>query len=220
MDQFRCFSPEALQFLSELRANNRREWFHANKQIYEATIKQPAEQFAAQMSQALAEMTHMPHSVKIYRIHRDVRFSNDKTPYNPHLRMSFIPGDCGDQPPLWHFGLSPDCLSLGCGVFQYVKAALERYRTGVAGPAGNDLMAIINDLTARNVRISEPELKRGPSGYASDHPHLDLLRRKGLTVWTDLTAQPTVTQAGLREECLNQFQLFHPVFRALQSLGT
>ena len=73
--QFSGFSHEAVQFLRDLKANNNREWFAEHKQVYETEIKKPAGAFCAEMRDELERMSGMEHSSKIFRIHRDVRFS-------------------------------------------------------------------------------------------------------------------------------------------------
>ena len=88
-----CFPGEAVQFLQDLKNNNTRDWFTQNKSTYEQVIKQPAQAYCELMCAELTSLTSMPHQSKIFRVHRDVRFSKDKTPYNAHLHISFFPDD-------------------------------------------------------------------------------------------------------------------------------
>ena len=75
---FTGFPQDAFRFLAELKANNSREWFEENRQHYETCLKLPAEAFAAALCYELEELTGAAHKSKIFRIHRDVRFSEDK----------------------------------------------------------------------------------------------------------------------------------------------
>ena len=107
-----CFPKETLSFLKDLKTNNNGDWFTKHKTDYEQTIKKPAEEFCPLMTEALSDLTGLPHKAKIFRIYRDVRFSKDKAPYNDHLHISFLP-DLPKGPPLgWHFGLEPGRLRL------------------------------------------------------------------------------------------------------------
>ncbi len=219
MAPFDSFSPEALSFLSDLKSNNTREWFTANKATYEWFLKEPSTQFAEAMSLALRDLTGCDHNSRIFRLHRDVRFSKDKTPYNAHLHMAFMPKDKVGQPPMWFFGMSPEKLSLGCGVFQYDKDALVSFRSAMAGPKGADLIQLTSDLRAAGLRVGEPELKRVPSGFQKDHPQAEALRRKGFAAWIDVTDPAFAIEPNLVERTTRRFDQLMPVFRLLSQVA-
>src|SRR4051794_41802538 len=86
---FPGFPPAAQAFLAGLREHNDRDWFNAHKATYESAVKGPAEALLAYLEPELAALTGGPVSGKIFRIHRDVRFSKDKRPYNAHLHIAF-----------------------------------------------------------------------------------------------------------------------------------
>jgi len=218
MAPFECFSPDALRFLGDLKANNTKDWFAANKSTYEAHLKVPGKHFADAMADALRDLTGEDHSSKIFRIHRDVRFSKDKTPYNAHLHLAFMPDGAVQQPPMWFFGLSPDRLSLGCGVFQYEREALEGFRSAMAGPMGTELIALTAELRDAGIRIADPDLKRVPSGFAKDHQNAEALRRKGFAAWIDLGDPIFAVEPALVERTTEQFGKLMPVFRLLSQV--
>ena len=218
MTDFTSFSPKVLTFLSDLRANNTRDWFAAHKAIYEAEVKAPAAGFGQAMADALGSLTGQPHSHKVYRIHRDVRFSKDKTPYNAHIHLSFAEVGGGPNTPMWFFGLNPDRLALGCGVFAFDKPGLGAFRTLMAGPQGGELIALTSDLQAKGVRVSEPELKRVPAGFDKDHPHGEALRRKGFSAWCDVEDVAFVTEPRLVQRTVSKLVDLLPVYRLLSDL--
>src|SRR5919198_3602122 len=92
----RAFTPALFSFLRDLRENNDREWFNANKQRYEDDVKEPALEFVSDFAPLLEEIS--PHLVadprpvggSLFRIYRDTRFSKDKTPYKTHLGAHFF----------------------------------------------------------------------------------------------------------------------------------
>lgn len=205
--------PEAtITFLQELRANNNREWFQQNRTAYDENIKQPASTFCDLMTDDLERLTGRSHTAKIFRIHRDVRFSADKTPYNTHLHISFTPETDKSAVPSWMFGVDPGKCSIGVGTFAFDKSTLESYRTRVAGNDGAKLKKLLARLERGGVRVSEPELKRVPRGYDDQLPAKDLLRRKGLTGWIEYGDATMVTKAGITSSCLDDFKQLRPLF--------
>ncbi len=84
---FSSFPTGTVLFLKGLRANNRRDWFNENKAAYEQDLEAPARAFCEVMRERLEALTGLSHDAKVYRIHRDLRFSKDKTPYNAHLHI-------------------------------------------------------------------------------------------------------------------------------------
>jgi len=215
---FSGFTDDTPRFLAGLAANNDRDWFAAHKADYESAYKRPADLFCDVMRGALEELSGVPLKAKVFRIHRDVRFAKDKTPYNAHLHISFAPDGASGPPPAWMWGLSPDYFTIGCGVFAFDKDALERFRGLVAGKGGAALARTLADLAGGGVRIGEPELKRVPAGYAADHPRGDLLRRKGLTAWIDFAGPDQALGPGMTARCLDGFRRLKPVFDGLQGL--
>ncbi|MBL8554230.1 MAG: DUF2461 domain-containing protein [Phenylobacterium sp.] len=179
--------PETQAFLKDLAANNDRAWFQASKARYERAHKAPAEAFAAELRPRLEKLAGVRLGAKIFRIHRDVRFSKDKSPYNTHLHIGFQHQRDGGEPRRrggFYFGIDPTTLSLGVGAFDFGPADLDRYRKAVADDhEGSELAGILAGLDARR---HDADLKRVPAPYPQDHPRAGLLKHKGLNVWQDL----------------------------------
>jgi len=206
------FPDETVDFLRDLKANNDREWFARNKSAYEQAIKGPAKDFCARMVDELQALTGMAHGAKIFRIHRDLRFSKDKRPYNTHLHITFSPLQSRGLAPAWFFGLDPDELTLGTGAFGFEKPGLETYRNCVLGPEGEKLDALLDGLLRDGMRQGEPELKRVPAGFPPDHARGRLLRRKGLTIWRHFGGTEVATGAGALAECVAAYRAMKPVY--------
>ncbi|WP_417628722.1 DUF2461 family protein [Pararhodobacter aggregans] len=120
---------ETLAFLTDLKANNRRDWFEANRGRHETALAGPARLFAAELADRLTATSGAPVTARIYRLHRDLRFARDKTPYNAPLHI----GSSGAGPGAWLVGLEPGLLVIGHGVMAFDPAALDRWRACVAG---------------------------------------------------------------------------------------
>lgn len=212
-------SPETTLFLQGLRANNDRTWFAEHKAEYEAHLKGAGEAFAKSLADELEAATGEPHEYRIFRIHRDVRFSNDKTPYNAYLRISLsADGGCRNGEAAWMFGLTADQLTLGVGVFTFDKAQTEAWRTQVDGPNGEDIAQLLRRLGADGVRIDEPELKRVPAPYQPDHARATLLRRKGLTAWIDCPETGVALGDGGPASCARQLLRLSEIFVLLRDI--
>ncbi len=206
-----CFEETAVRFLTDLKANNNKEWFAANKPTYETDVKAAAVKYSEFMCQELQSLTRSPHTAKVFRVYRDVRFSRDKTPYNAHLHISFMPDEGKGAAPAWFFALEPEKLIFGAGAFGLSAPVLERFRSQVAAGEGKELLDLLAGLTKKGIRLSEPELKRVPRGYDPDLDYSPLLRHKSLTAWRDITGTDTATRAGLIRRSMEEFCNLKPL---------
>lgn len=209
--QHPAFDEETLRFLDDLAQNNDRAWFASQKSRYETHVKGPSIAVADALCDGLGVLTGTPHRSKIYRIHRDLRFSKDKTPYNSHVHMSFAAPEHGAA--MWFFGLGRDRLSVGCGVPGFAGAALARFRDRMAGPDGAALIALENALVRDGARIGAPDLKTVPRGFARDHPHARALRRKGFGAWIDAPDRAHAASPDLVPSSLSAMERLLPVYR-------
>lgn len=189
-DGFDTLIARANAFFTELRANNTREFYQSHKETYDSEIKKPAELLATLFAEDLTKATGHSHAPKLFRIHRDVRFSKDKTPYNTHLHMMWSrPGDAPS--PAFFFGASPDYTILGMGVMELAGDSLSTYRHMVdtRGDILTDAMAHAEATTGARLSDWGPDpLKRVPKPYDTDHPHGELLKRRSFALSADLPA--------------------------------
>ena len=215
---FDGFSQDALTFLADLKANNNRAWFNDHKKSYEREIKGPAKYFCEEMGLSLEKLTGVAHRSKVFRINRDIRFSKDRTPYNAHLHISFIPEGEGTHPPHWFFGLEPMSLTIGVGTFAFEKQQLVDYRERVAGAEGKTLAKVLAKLEKGGVRLGKTDLKRVPSSYGQDHPQAELLKRKGLSVWIDYNDTKPALGNTVIKTLTADFKKLKPVYDWLNEL--
>ncbi|MBX3501214.1 MAG: DUF2461 domain-containing protein [Alphaproteobacteria bacterium] len=214
-EAFAGFPRDAQVFLGALRDNNTREWFTASRARYETAIKAPGEAFVAALGPLLTARLGAPLTGKIFRVHRDVRFSRDKSPYNAHLHVAFLAGTAGGSG--FYMGLEPERLVLGAGVFELSGAALDSLRRAIAAASGARLEAILERLAAAGLRLEGAALKRVPAPYEASHKRAGLLRRKGLTMWRDITEPRLICSPAIVAECLATFESLVPLHRWLQA---
>ena len=125
-----------LQFLHELSQNNNRDWFTKNKRRFESTVKKPFEMFVAALIERIKDFEPgFQTTVKdsIFRLHRDTRFSNDKTPYKTHMSAVFTSqGRKTMDEPGYYLQVSFGSLSLGGGAYFLEKEPLTNVRQAIA----------------------------------------------------------------------------------------
>ena len=123
-------------FLADLEQNNHKEWFEDNRKRYEREWLEPAKEYVAGLSSIMAGLTpsHQGEpkiNKSIRRINRDVRFSNDKTPYDPRLHMVFWTGSHPTRSPAIHIVLHPAHAGMGAGHWAMTPDQLQNYRHAV-----------------------------------------------------------------------------------------
>ncbi len=213
-DAFANLVPDTRSFLSELALHNTRDWFQDNKDWYDHELKRPAELLLEHMVPVLHKMTDKQVTTKLFRPHRDVRFSKDKTPYHQHLHMAWTTHSPGRQSIGWFFGISPEYISIGAGMMAFEKDSMIHWRNTIDGPNGVDVVDTLIDLKAQGFRVDEPELKRVPAPYSKDHPRHILLRRKSLTVWRDFDEMPDPV-----ETLRSTFKTLMPIAKLLRQIS-
>jgi uncharacterized protein (TIGR02453 family) len=217
------FQPETFWFLSDLAANNSREWFDANKKAYQSFLKKPSEGFRSDLAAALAGLTGLPFASKQFRINRDLRFSSDKTPYNTHIRMAFWPAGARfegkhAQPPSFFLSVEADHIRIGAGCMTFAKPVLGRFLSRLETDGEGGIAEVLTAARSAGFSISAPELAKVPRGFPKDHPHRDLARHKGLAVWKDLPDVATVQGPGGAKAVVEALEPALPVWRWLMEL--
>jgi uncharacterized protein (TIGR02453 family) len=181
--KFPGFSAEAITFLRGLERNNKREWFHPRKHIYEEHIKKPLEQLVNAVNAELADFSprHVtPTRKAIFRIYRDTRFSKDKKPYKTHVAATFFLQNLSKAAgPCYYFHFTPKELLVFAGVYMPERDELIAIRNLLA-EQHQDFERLLAGRTLRKSmgKLQGEQLSRVPKGYSKDHPAEDLIRRK------------------------------------------
>lgn len=180
------FTPEVFEFLVKLKRNNRREWFLKNKSRYEAVIKEPSIRFVCDAAVPLHEIS--PHlrsdpKASLFRIYRDIRFSNDKRPYKTHIGMQFSHGKGGKDvhAPGYYLHLEPGGCFVCGGIWQPERLSLLKIREAIVNKP-DEWKKVRRGLTLSD----EDKLSRAPKGFPADHPLVDDLKRKSFIALIDL----------------------------------
>jgi len=216
------FSPEALQFLSDLAAHNDRAWFQPRKAEYERLLKEPMEGLVTALSERF-QATGIPLEADprhaVFRIYRDVRFSKDKSPYKTHVAAS-LPWTDGPAHGGAYLHIEPGHSYVGGGMWHPEKARLEAFRRAVVDDPARVQAALADpDFLRRLGPLDSHEmLKRVPYGFPADHPMADQLRFKDLTFGRSLSDDEVVSPR-LADTLVGDLASAVPMFRFLASLG-
>ena len=190
MAAFDGFPRETIAFLTDLGANNEKAWFEAHRAGYERCFVDPALALVEALAPVAATLTP-PHKAEarlngsLRRIHRDVRFSKDKTPYNPQIHLIFWTGSHPNRSAGIHLVRGPQGLGYGAGHWAFEPDALARYRAALGDPEKRHALEdALRKAAAVGCTLGEPALKTVPKGFDSCAPGAELLRHKGLVART------------------------------------
>ncbi len=130
------FTPDFVQFFKELAQNNNRDWFHANKTRYEKQVKLPFATFIQHLIDRIEAIDHrvvMTPKDAIFQLHRDTRFSQDKTPYKLFTSAIISAGGKKNTTfPGLYIQLSHEQAEIYSGVYMPEKEALQKIREHIA----------------------------------------------------------------------------------------
>ena len=187
--RFEGFADREARFFKALATHQSREWFAAHRDEYEQGWLAPMKALLAEVRERLAPLYSREElaAPKVFRIHRDVRFSKDKAPYKTHIGGYLgIDGSAagpGGAAALYvHVGAGE--LFVCAGQYMMDGEQLKRFRAAVVdAKRGKELTTLLRPLLRAGFTIeSHEQLQRVPRGFDPEHPQADLLRRKGLIV--------------------------------------
>jgi uncharacterized protein (TIGR02453 family) len=171
---FEGFPPDAWEFYQDLAAENTREFWVAHRELYEISVVAP-------LTALIGELTSEFGPFKVFRPHRDVRFSKDKAPYKTH--QGAVTEGAGGE--FYYFQLSGTGLFVASGHHQMASDQLERFRVAVDNDRSGKELVLLVDALEPKFLIGGRVLSTAPRGYRRDHPRVRFLQHKGLTAGKD-----------------------------------
>jgi uncharacterized protein (TIGR02453 family) len=173
-----------LDFLSELKYHNERDWFLKNRKRYDDS-RSNYESFVQALIDRIAEFDPILKGLEVksctYRINRDIRFSNDKTIYKTHLGAFIVKGGKknGDRYAGYYVHVELGNSMIAGGAYMPPMPWLTAIREKI-DERGDLFLKIIRDKEFRNIfgDIEGEKLKSAPKGYSKDHPYIELLKLK------------------------------------------
>ena len=188
------FSPALFAFLGELSENNDRAWFTENKTRYERDLREPAIRFILDFGPRLQSIS--PHfradprksGGSLFRIHRDVRFSTDKSPYKTYTGIQFR-HEAGKSAhaPGFYLHLEPKSCFVGVGIWRPDSPTIKAIRQAIVDDPSAWQAASGDTGFANMFELRGERLKRVPRGFDAAHPLAEDLKWKDHIGVVDIT---------------------------------
>jgi uncharacterized protein (TIGR02453 family) len=198
------FSSKGFSFLRALARNNNREWFQAHKADYEAQVRAPFLRLLQDLQPDLAALsTHYradprPVGGSLFRIHRDTRFANDKTPYKTHAGARLFHERHREvDSPSFYIHVQPGHCFVGAGLWHPEPATRRRIREFISENPQGWRKAVHSPAFRRRFELGGESLQRIPRGFPADHPLAEDLKRQSFVGSTPLE-DATVLGPNLR----------------------
>ncbi|MFC1868910.1 DUF2461 domain-containing protein [Thermodesulfobacteriota bacterium] len=218
MSNFNGFPKELCTFFNQLKKHNTKEWFDSHREDYERYVKVPSIEFVVSMGDKLKEIAPGVNALpkinqSLFRLNRDMRFSNDKRPYKTNLGILFWEGErkrmeCSG----FYFHCEDENLMLGVGIYIFTKGLLDRYREAVVdAKLGSKLKKIIERLSKQGYVVGGKHYKKVPRGYDPSHKNFELLLHNGLTAMIETRIPEEFYRTDLIDYAFSHFKNMAPL---------
>jgi uncharacterized protein (TIGR02453 family) len=205
-----------LDFLTAINCNNNRDWFQANKPLY-LTAKDNFESFVQEIIDKIILFEPVMKGLEakscVYRINRDIRFSNDKSPYKSHFGAFIVKGGKknGDKFAGYYFHIEPGKSIMAGGAYMPPSQWLSAIREKISDTP-DEFIKIINtkEFIKYFGTVDGEKLKTAPKGYPKDHPQLEFLKLKSYLVVNDAPDKLVVSN-DFMNHVVNVFKAMKPL---------
>lgn len=210
-----------LQFLKDLKKNNNKPWFDANRKRYEAA-KADVAAFVQSIIETHAKkdpsIAHLQAKDCMFRINRDVRFSKDKSPYKTNIGAFINPGGKKATTAGYYLHIEPGQCFAGGGMYMPMPDELKKVRQEIDYNFA-DFKKIIQSKKFKTVygdldRSAEYLLSRVPKGYEPDHAAADYLKLKSFVAVVTIK-DGDVTAPAYKKQILTAFEALQPLNKFL-----
>lgn len=207
---------KTFDFLRALNKHNERTWFKEHKPTYDDCLENAKNVFEEILKKL--EMHDRIEQQKVYRIYRDIRFSKDKTPYNPRFATDFRRLG-NDRSCDYFLQVKPnESLVIG-GIWLPEKDRLLRIRKEIAID-DSEFREILSDKTFIHYfgdKFEGEELKTGPKGFDKNHRAIDLLKKKSYLAIRKFSDEE-VLSGHFIEEVDQTFKAMRPMFDLISDI--
>lgn len=209
---------QVIQFLNELSENNNREWFQNNKKRYDESREKVlfiTEVVINEIRKFDPEVPLLEPKDCLFRIFRDVRFSNDKRPYKTNFGSFIAKGGRKSMHAGYYFHIEPSGSFVGGGIYMPAAEPLKAIREYIA-ENGEEFLSIINNKDFKKVypEMMDDKLKTVPKGFSPDHEFINLLRYKSFAFSSQLDKSQILADNYI-EKLVHSFKILQPVNRFL-----
>lgn len=213
------FPQSTIRFLTALSKNNNKEWFEKNRDRYNLELLQPAMQTVLDLGDELVKLSPNIFAIpkidkSIFRLHRDVRFSKNKSPYKTNLGLYFWEGkgkkmECSGL----YFHLEPKLFFLGAGMYMFSNDQLKKYREVVSNPAKAKELAEITKKILKNKKyqLGGKTYKKIPRGHDPEYLYNELLLHSGYYIFYESKDFSELTKKDTIQTLFSVFKVMYPL---------
>ncbi|MDR2910528.1 MAG: DUF2461 domain-containing protein [Bacteroidales bacterium] len=211
---------KVLQFLENLSENNNRDWFNNNRKLYQESRDKVlfiTEVLINEIRKFDDEINVIDPKDCMFRIFRDVRFSNDKRPYKTNFGSFIAKGGRKSLQAGYYFHIEPGRSFAGGGLYMPPTEQLKSIRSHIA-ENGHEFLEIIQEKKFKKIypEINGQKLKTAPKGFPKNHEFSDLLRYQSFTFSTNLKKQ-IITCGFLIDYLVNAFSELYKINRFINN---
>lgn len=210
---------QLFEFLSTLKENNTREWFHANKKAYE-TARKEADIFISGIIPEIIKLDPLVGSPLLkecgFRINRDIRFSNDKSPYKTNMGYFIAKGGRKSIFPGYYLHFEPGASMIAGGIYMPQPDVLKKIRNEVYFNAPEFNNILNEPIFKKNFGVLDDfdKLKKAPAGFPPDFEFVDLLKYRSYTVIHSVTDK-AVIDTDFKQYAVEIFRSMLPLHQFL-----
>ena len=205
---------ETIDFLKKLEQNNNREWFNANKPAFvkaNDNVIAVTGELLNRISKFDAEVSGIDPKSCVFRIYRDVRFSEDKSPYKTNLGAFIAPGGKKAMLPGYYFHIQPGTFFAAAGKHLPDPSELLKIRNAIVADMKEFLKIVGNKkFRDRFGDLDGERLSRPPKGFPADHAAIEYLKLKSFTVSEGFTARDA-TSSDYPKKLAESFKSAYPL---------
>lgn len=199
----------SLDFLAALSENNNKEWFDENRKTYE-NCRKDFLSLVQTLINGIAtfdeELFGVDPKKCVFRINRDIRFSNDKSPYKTNFGALMGAMGSKTEGTGYYIHVAPGRVFAGGGIYRPQPEMLAKIRQEIDYNS-DALVKVIEDkdFKATFGEIQGEQLKTAPKGYPKDHPFIHLLRYKSFYVLQEFSDKEAGAE-GFAKKALEAYQ--------------
>jgi uncharacterized protein (TIGR02453 family) len=205
-----------LDFLSAINCNNNRDWFISNRPAY-LESKVNFESFVQNIINEIIKFEPIMKGLEakscVFRINRDIRFSNDKSPYKSHFGAFIVQGGKknGDKFAGYYFHIEPGKSIMSGGAYTPPAPWLSAIREKISdNPDEFIKITKAKDFLKYFGSVDGEKLKTAPKGYPKDHPNIELLKLKSYLVVNEATDK-LVLSSDFQDYVISVFKAMKPL---------
>ncbi|MBK9155057.1 MAG: DUF2461 domain-containing protein [Chloracidobacterium sp.] len=211
---------ETLDFLQKLQKNNNREWFTANKSLYESAsnnIIALTDHLIGQLAKFDPEVAGLDPKSCVFRIYRDVRFSKDKSPYKINLGAYISPGGRKSMRPGYYFHIQPGQSFMAGGKHLPDGPECLKIRTAIAYNTA-EFLKIVEKKSFLEAfgQLSGERLRSAPKGFDPEHKAIEYLKLKEFMAFTEFRDDKFVTSPEFPNLLAKLAKEMYPLIRFLR----